>query len=527
MYKIVIADDELLIIQLLEKLIDYERFSVQVVGTATDGMSAWMLVKELKPDILITDIKMPCMDGLELIEHINQSNTPVSIIAISGYRRFDYAYNALKSGVEDYLVKPISKKDLNEALEKVCAMLAARNPGSEADAESGRKGVAQTRSALIADCFAGKERAESLEEINARYMVSFQPGCFAGLAIRIDPAHSDGIYESIHSRCADTLRENLKDLCWDMEFSAAEGYYCGVVNMSAGSVAQFLRRLKALFENLHVSLDGYGAVAISIGVGEIVSEGAKIAPSLRQAKDCARVKCILGGNRIYFSENLSWEGANAQLLPVQIESLRKVLEVGRTEQLQAWLDGVFSKPMDYYAEHPLEALSLIDSAIGNFFMLCEMLAIPIDDGAKEDCAERMNCVRGLNEAVGCMQAFMQHVVQTDRKNRAQRSSYPVQRAMEYIQDKLNVQMRLEDIAEYVMLSPNYLSMLFKKETGQGISDFILQLRLERAKLLLRTTSLNISQIAEKVGYQDARHFSKLFRKMTGIQPKDYRKMYFR
>lgn len=530
MYKLIIVDDEPYIVQLIEKLIDYDRLHIQLVGATSDPANALELIREYAPDILITDMRMPCMDGLALIEHINQSNLPISIIAISGYRRFDYAYNALKGGVEDYLVKPISRQELNNALEKVCRRLG--NFQDERDfrlkmEEEAERNARQHRKQFILDSLANRAHADAISQIERDYSLHLVQGYYAGIAIRIDlpgPANHEA---PLLQNCQKKIVELMGEICAEMEFVQIDELFCGLINTSAEATHQLLRRVKILFENLSLVLEPYEKGSISIGLGSIISECKQIPSSIAAARTSADVKCILGGNRIYYSEKLDWKNAKCQLLPVQIESLRKIMETGGADQLRHWLNSVFCKSASYYMEHAIEALSLIESVLHNFAMLCNMLGTLSDPSLKKIHHQRIHQGDNLTETVERLHDFMYQVVQADKNHRMQRDSYPIQCAKEYIVNNLNKPLALKEIAAHVMLNPNYLSKLFKDETGEGISDFILQLRLEEAKRLLRTTNLNISQIADCVGYQDSKHFSKLFRKAVGIQMRDYRNMYSR
>ena len=119
--KILIADDEDRVCRLIEKLIDWEHLDISLVATAANGIEELELIQKYEPDIVITDIRMPGMDGLQVIERVVQMERHVNFIVVSGYKQFEYAYNALKYGVEDYLLKPIHKEELNKILAKICA----------------------------------------------------------------------------------------------------------------------------------------------------------------------------------------------------------------------------------------------------------------------------------------------------------------------------------------------------------------------------------------------------------------------
>ena len=530
MYRMVIADDEPFIIQLIEKLIDYNRLAVEIVGTTTNGAAALELVREKKPDILITDIKMPCMDGLELIEELKKENISIPVIAISGYRRFDYAYGAIKGGVENYLVKPINRKELNDALERVIGRIITQRDESEAYTRMQKKvehGTLQLRDRLISDILGDPLFTAPIEQINRNYLCEFRAGVYLGVVIQIDVPHMGEVFDSLSDKCNETIDKILGELSLEKQFSWVDNCLCGLINMPGEAIYQLRRRIKMLFTELCVCMDFYEKVSVSICLGNIekyIENGFK---SLREAKTGVRAKCVLGGNQILECAQMDWNDAHNQLHPEQISALRRIMEVCQIDQLRSWLRETFPQSDSYYLEHPLKTLSMVDAVVNNFMMLCEMLAIKVDSSTAEICINKINTSCGLKETLCCLLDFMQVVLAQDMKQREQSASYCIQRAKEYIAQNLGNAIRLEHIAEHVSLSPNYFSMLFKKETGQNPSDYIVQQRLEKAKLLLRTTNLNLSQIAQQVGYTDAKHFSKLFKRFTGTFPKDYRKMYLR
>jgi two-component system response regulator YesN len=530
MFRIVIADDEPFIVKLIRQLIDCEGLGVEIVGEASDGAAALKLVREKKPDILITDIRMPLMDGIELIEEIHQDALPVRIIAISGHRRFDYAYNALKYGVEDFIVKPISKKELNDSIDK----LLRRLKGEEAIPRELKslerqvqRGAARLREKLIDDCLAGRVEARSLEALNEAYLCRFEPGHFTGVSVRLDFPQELGEDSPVASKSRDAIAECMRDFASEYVFalSARDSGFYGVVNTRPEQTGQLVRRIKRLFEKLTMALDFYANIPITIGIGTIVSDPAEIADSVRAAAVSVRIKCILGAHRIYYSEDYDRENLGVRLSGAQIEALRSLLDENRPERVAEWLESVYRKPESYYQDHPIEALALTDSTLSSLAVLCRMQSISVAGEELEFGRIGIERCASLPEIVERVGALIRRIMERDRNQRIQRGSFAVERAKAFIAEHLVESFRLEDVAESVTLSPAYLSSLFKKETGENLSDYVQRLRLERAKALLKSTNLTIQEIAAGVGYADAKHFSKLFSRMTGARPQDYRKMY--
>lgn len=200
MIKLLIADDEQHIIQLVRKLTDFERFDLELVGEATDGLTALHMVETLKPDILITDIKMPCLDGLELIEKIREKGLPISIIVISGHKQFDYAYSAIKYRVDDFIIKPINREDLNGALGRICTSI--RNAALAAsDGPRPETAIWNSRSQFIEDAVSRVVKAASIEQLNQDYTYRFGPGYFTGICIKLDLPELDGDFSAVMQKC--------------------------------------------------------------------------------------------------------------------------------------------------------------------------------------------------------------------------------------------------------------------------------------------------------------------------------------
>lgn len=531
MYRIVIADDEQFIVQLVRQLIDYQQLNVEVIGEASDGNTALELLTTLKPDILITDIRMPYMDGLQLIEKIREHKLPISVIAISGHRRFDYAYNALKYDVHDFIVKPIGRKELNDAIAKVVHYLNRKSQDDhhiEHIRQQMNISAVQLHRKLLEDCLQGSLNGNTLAQINQNYAASFLPGQYTGIAVRLDMSQEITSESLIVRKCREVLDNFLHD-CADeymFHFIDKEALFSILVNTRPEQTSQLTRNIKRMFELLGVTMDVYSHVNITIGVGSTVENIVGIPGTLRMAIMNSRINCVLGAQRIYSSSEFAIEkNRNQHISTVQTKELTQILEFGRINDVSSWLYSVFSCSEEYYRKHPLEALSLGDSILDTFQTLCRIRGINIDEDILSHEYAFINRCGTLQDYLQHIICFMQKVLEEDYQLRVQRNNYPVECTKNYVAEHLGESFKLEDIAKHTMLAPNYLSTLFKKETGETISDYTQKLRLEKAKNLLRTTNLNLNEIAAQVGYSDPKHFSKLFKKTFGIRPQDYRKMY--
>ncbi len=528
MIKLLIADDEKNIIQLICKLLDFERYPIELVGEATDGLTAFEMVQTLQPDILITDIKMPCLNGLDLIEKIRQLGISIHIIVISGHKEFDYAYSAIKYGVDDFIIKPINRADLNDTIGKIYTQIQSGQAAPAPDAGSALRHGAEMgkmRVQLILDAIAGVKLPASLAGLNKNYAFGFEAGCFVGICIKLDLPDLNGDYSAVMGKCRKTARECFADYAVDMEFAIVGCRLWGLINLRHANEEKLYRRVKKLYEMVALELDIYSHLLISIGVGCIVDTHQDIQKTLDEAGTYARLKCIFNSPCIFYSGNMGVETGEVQLPGMLGNKLRVLMESCDTKAIGSWLQAVFKEPPAEYQERPVYALALMDAVVKIFFSMCDILAVHVDPEMRQQWMHELDNARGLVQTLETLRRMMTDVMETDYQQRLERESYPVSCTKEYIVRHLNEQIKLEDIALNVHLSPSYLSMLFKRETGENISDYMQYLRIEEAKRLLKSTNLYVNEIAERVGYTDPKHFSKLFKKQIGSQPQEYRKLY--
>ena len=189
MIKVVIADDEVRICQLILALVDWEALGLKVVGTAHNGLEAIAMVRTLQPNILITDIRMPGCSGLELIDQVKRDDQSLEIVIISGYAHFEYAQQAIKYGVGDYLLKPISKTELTATLQKLAGRICAQRKNAEDEAqqkEKTQKDVALLRENLISGLLDQKNRKISIGELQEQYGLQVQDGVFQAFLLKMD-----------------------------------------------------------------------------------------------------------------------------------------------------------------------------------------------------------------------------------------------------------------------------------------------------------------------------------------------------
>jgi two-component system response regulator YesN len=533
MLSLVIVDDERGIIELIKNLIDFTRVNVEVVGEAENGVEAYHLILEKRPDVVITDIRMPGITGIELIAKVNEAGVSVSFVVISGYRDFDYAQNALKFGAVDYLLKPIKQTDLNYLLEHLDQQKAS-SAAREIEVQSIQEQLEISRNLLrqttLWDLLSGDpERIrKGLRAMESKTFFHFEPGKFCVALVKIDGDAATGMHyptDSIEVIMGKFLRKLQPD-CFETEYVCEKTMGYLVFNYDPGHHAPLEQKLQYLHDVLRS--DAYRCVFfdVTVAFGQEVNELSQIAHSAKTALEALHHRIDLGcGCILNYSTLLKeYPAAQAGLADSDQKKLCKYIENPNKPEC---LNLVHTLIRDYLSNHRGTAFGL--------YGYCEDLLRYIDDlicnlleaksfspGRYRESIENCATVSGLERVCHDYVSDILDFCVTEKENQDYK---PIRLIKQYVREHYAQSIGLEDMARLVHFNPVYVSAVFKKETGMSFTGYLTEIRLKEAKKLLKTTSFNIAEIARIVGYNDVRYFSRLFIKSVGIKPVEYRKFY--
>ena len=307
MIKVVIADDEEKVCKLICNLIDWQSINMEIVGTAHNGIEALELVKTLKPNVVITDIRMPGYDGLELISFIKQTDLDVDCIIISGYRHFEYAKNAIKYGVVDYLLKPIKKDELMSTLIKINEKFRLRTEQLTNEEQLKMRiqnDIDKLRSGLFVEILVQKKCSVenlTLSAINENYHFQFQEGYFQVAIIKVDCGFEEGYNSSIallQDKITQILNVNVRDKCFDMEiyFDDSMGY-C-ILNYKKDDRKIIRKQLRLVLDELLVQKNIFEQVEFTIGIGSFIEDTAQLAHSFKTAQIAIEQRFLIGKGKL-------------------------------------------------------------------------------------------------------------------------------------------------------------------------------------------------------------------------------------
>ena len=528
----IIADDEKHIISLIKSLADWNGLGISVIGEVQDGIDALQLIRESKPDILLTDIRMPGMDGLELSRKAKELDGDISIVIISGHKQFDYAYGAIKYGVEDFLIKPINRAELNDVLSRICRKRHADLGETERLNHLERKildGESTIRKLLIEEGIKEKGTlgtAEAAEPLGAGS--GGQKKGFCCFAVKFDfRRSSESSYETILDHAETILLDYFSSKGIGADLSISGDLVVCLLTLESGDAEAILRLMKNFNEELHLRLDIFPDLAFSIGFGESFGELELTPLAVREAIAAVKCKAVLGAGSVIPASKIGPMTASRPLSEEQSFRLSRILEAYSEEALRGWLENVFGTDSGAYLEKPREAVGLAESVFDEFRQKADQSGMNVAGEYWSAFAAELSNASSLGEMSASLERGIGRIVQANYEEKLNRENLPVRMAKQFMQDHLRDQIRLEDIAASAALSSAYFSSLFKKNTGINVSEYLLDMRIAEAKRLLKSSTLNISEIADRVGYSDPKHFSKVFAKVTLVKPNQYRKLYSR
>lgn len=533
MLKVILADDEVRICRLIQALADWKTLDMEVVATASNGVEALELIQQYQPDILITDIRMPGVNGLELIERAKELLPELEIVIISGYAHFGYAQVAIKFGVSDYLLKPIQQRELMETLNKLkerCAKRSSALSEMQQLQQSSRNDWRRLHDMLISDLLAPppvEGEALSAALLQSRYHFTVQEGLLQVFILNFDydpQSLSPQAVEIIHENADSLLKKELAELCAEMTVSFRPFRAYGVLNFPAKKKGDIRKAMRTCLNQLIGQRMLYENVAFSAALGTCVEGPEDLRLSCKNAEDAIAERLVEGAGQVF---ELNGSGRTNGLVSGPLLSKYQTMldvtkETARLEEADAAVDFLKQAVEASSNVHGHEMIQLVVAAARIFLVQMSIAEVQEESRAFVQACERCRSADALFDQLRALQRTWLTRIAEQRKNDAIR---PIRIAKQYVLQHYAEPITLEKICDVSGFSASYFSVLFKKETGEGFTKYLTRVRMDRAKELLQETNKPVSEICRLVGYNDLRHFTQTFKKMTDLSPGQYRKLY--
>lgn len=524
MCKVLIADDEVHICKLIENLIDWNDLGMWIVGVANDGLTAYEMLLEYRPDVVISDIRMAGFDGIELIQHAREAGLDTNFVFISGYRQFEYVKNAMKYGAVDYLLKPINKEELTRVLLHIKERLAERTQHSKQTEEirQMRRENRQLAGRQLIEYLNREEKADPEMLRSSGISMDNRKARFAVLKIfyghgEAGQKQTDFVIRKISQdlelnsieECRLILAQNDDELTVLLLFPEDQ----------TEATEDFFADLWTRYKRLVLE---YGNYCISVGCGPAVDCMNQLQGALQAAHQALNMRFLRDADSLIEVQ---------QIFPKTL-SFQEVFS-GERRELSAALEAFDYEKLKQVLEHRFDEVRKDGRAIPeNLFDGLDMVADSIREKYGNVNAAELERIRFLPRREGTFHQMVKELLRLVKETmdasyeeKRYQEEQPIRIAKRYVEENYSKNVSLEGAADLVGLNPNYFSLLFKKNTGKNFSEYLTEWRMEEAKKLLRISTKNMSEVADAVGYKDAKYFSKLFTKNVGIKPNEYRKLY--
>lgn len=538
MLKTFLAEDEIVVRENIKKMVPWEQYGFELVGEASDGEMALPLIKKLKPDLLITDIKMPFMDGLTLCKVVKKELPDIKIVILSGYDDFNYAKEAIGIGVEDYLLKPITK---NAFLERLCEIRSRyeHEKSQREYYEQFHREMQEYEQNSSRDFFEGLisgtmdmgEMYERADKLGLDIVAEAYNILIFTLESENAAAGQSETYSEWEARALEKIESLFADHSYAMLFRNNVFSYGVLVKEQKDNPGKNTRDcVESIREILS---DAPAGQPWFIAAGELVERLSNMKHSYNTAAQTYARRYLYDGHILYYrylkEEELAKDDGR-YLKKVDINAMdpaiiQKFLGSGLKEEtgnfVRDYFHAIGKEPMTSMVFRSYVILNVRFSVL-SFLNRMGYCASALEESDTEDALEQGGA--SMEAAMAYAEKMLQKAIEIRDENSGNKNRDILENSIEYIKTHyMDENMSLNAVAQVANISANHFSALFSQNIGQTFIEYLTGIRMEHAKELLRCTGKRASEIALEVGYKDSHYFSYLFKKTQGMTPSDYRK----
>jgi two-component system response regulator YesN len=536
MFKVLIIDDEPIIRKGLKNIVNWKQYECEVCGEASDGAEGRELIRKLLPDIVITDIKMPETDGLTMIRQIKEDIPGSKIIILTGYRDFDYVHEAIKIGAFDYILKPSKIEELtaiigkavrelkfqrerNEEINKLKKLFEQNIPilkekllydiiheintnEDEISAKMELFGMRIKKFVLVMIENDGDEEEEKLISQYDRHLYQF------GIINMFDEVFSENF--SVTS-----IALNERDVAFVLQPVSDTEIYMEMINKKSAYLQEIIQNCFGFTVTMAVSNEGSGPMQLPL--------------RLRECREALEHKFYLGSNSIIFYNDINtfFKYEDYSLLEKHQKVLMEGIKTGNERIVKAKLNDILIYTVNLKNSNKEYLKNFFWNTISSINSIRISIAAADNDkraevrdiGSLYSMIEKCDDIKLLNSV---LEDIALSVASKVNNFNSKSVKLILRKAMDYLQAHYNEQVTLNEVADHAFVSTYYISRMFKKELGKNFVDYLNEIRIEKAKELLKDIRYKTYEVADMVGIPDAHYFSRLFKKYEGLTPTEYR-----
>jgi two-component system, response regulator YesN len=528
-YRLLLVDDEEEIREGIIRKLDWESLGYIVVGDAENGLEALEKAEHLHPDVVMTDIKMPFMNGLELGEKLQAMMPSTKLIVFSGFDDFEYAQKAIKLNVSEYVLKPINSAELTETLKKMKHEL-DREFNEKRDVETLRKNYLDSlpvmREQFLVGLIEGRISEARLQAQAKQFNISLNRSAWAVALVRADAAPKDDA--ALHGE-EELIPISLK--CTVDEIMVNYGAFIGFLYSDCVAIIAELdpqKEIVPLMTGLNEvckSAERILGVKVMAGVGTPCTNLIEIRRSYREAQNALDYNAAMGeGKAIYIADVEPDTSVKLEYDDRDEREIINVIKTGSEEEISNRINALFArfeKILLPFSQYQIFLMEIVTSLI-------KVMQV-YDLGTEGIFGENFNYVNTIAALHSpgemkqwCIESCTKISVLIKRE-RVDSTKLLARNAKQYIAENYSgTDLSVESLCSYLHVSPAYFSTVFKRETGMSFVAYLTEVRLQEAVNLLNTTDDKTYVIADKVGYPEPNYFSYVFKKKFGVSPSKYR-----
>lgn len=534
MYKVLIVDDDFPVRMFLKRIINWNDYSCEIIGEAIDGEEGLEKIKQLNPDIILLDISMPIMDGVDLIKKVNDLNYSCKIIVLSCHDDFEYVKDALKLGAIEYILKNLLTK---ESLLKVIEIAKLQIENEQVKKVEYKKmevlaskGLTIMKRQFVSQLINGifNNKLEVLEKIS-QLEIEISICSNIIIALKVDNFLDTKELCNVENKSIsiiDICQDILNDFLSGEVIQITENLFIIVYGISKDrSSEEILKDAFKISDRIRSSINKYLNSNITFGISDISNNIMNLNLYYYQALKALKLSFYSGSNKIYFFKDASkFDNNEIKLNKDDEKHFINLIKKGLNKELNSFMKSYFNEfrmkfyNPDYVYKFCIDIIFSINLAIKQYgISLKDIYGMEKLSPEVIQSIDTIDCLeQNMNQAINHVINILNDDTVEDVQNET------IKKGLNYINSNYMRDISLNDVAEHVHMNTSYFSTLFKKVTGTKYLEYLKYIRIKKAKELIQTTNKKLNEISKEVGIANPKNFSKLFMEVEGITPMQYK-----
>ncbi len=535
MLKVMIIDDEFYFREALKVSIPWKELGFEICGEAKNGKDALVKVADLNPDIMIVDINMPIIDGLEFIQSVKGKGIESKFIILTGHSEFNYAKQAVQLGVNNYILKPVNEEELKSSLFEIKEII-RRETSIKFEFEGLKQQVRDSlpllKDKLLNELIQGSlipKENETLKKmeylkinINSDYYMVITIELDCGNDANWDNEEKQLWKYAVSNISSEILDEKfIFDICYDID-----DRICIIVGMDGTqNKGDFLTLLESRLELIRAAVCKHLDFTITVGVGSEKAELFDIPVSYRESIIALKHKLTLGKNRIILYSLVAESGIKGTVFSGEYRSqLLMNIRTADEEEVNKLISQVFMRVRAENIHHQILFVVCIEMVSVCMEAIVEM-GLRIEDVITQgsfNIIEEIQSKKSIAEMETWIKDIFMHTLETIKRNKISKASRLIEEVKKYIsRNYQSSELSIDEIAKNLFVNYAHLCFIFKRDAGVTINEYLTEFRIRKAKELFDSGNTLILDVASKVGYADASYFGKCFKKYYGLAPSKF------